>query len=79
MRGSVSVANWAADAKFVQTKCDEIVPKGMCSTEAGPGSSKSGVYKHISPEYWISDGLGKRELQRSSRRDVETRVEDLGL
>lgn len=31
MRGSVSVANWLADAKFVQTKCDGIVPKGFCS------------------------------------------------
>lgn len=31
MRGSVSIANWIADAKFVQTKCDEIVPKGLCS------------------------------------------------
>lgn len=25
------MANWLADAKFVQTKCDEIVPKGLCS------------------------------------------------
>ncbi|KAE9974558.1 hypothetical protein EG328_003775 [Venturia inaequalis] len=32
MRGSVSVANWAADAKATQTKCDEIVPKSHCST-----------------------------------------------
>jgi hypothetical protein len=29
--------------------------------EAGPGSSLTGVYKHISPEYWISDGLGNRK------------------
>jgi hypothetical protein len=29
--------------------------------EAGPGSSLTGVYKHISPEYWISDGLGNKK------------------
>jgi hypothetical protein len=31
MRGSVSMVNWLADAKFVQTKCNEIVPGGLCS------------------------------------------------
>jgi predicted esterase YcpF (UPF0227 family) len=31
MRGSVSIANWLADAKFLQTKCDQIVPKAFCS------------------------------------------------
>lgn len=25
------MANWVADVKFLQTKCDEIVPKSYCS------------------------------------------------
>jgi hypothetical protein len=41
---------------FRVTHTSDAVPK--LPPEGGPLGALSGYYKHISPEYWISDGVG---------------------
>lgn len=50
--------NQAQGLNFRTTHTSDAVPK--LPPEGGPLGAMSGNYKHISPEYWISDGVGMK-------------------
>jgi hypothetical protein len=50
------VTDQGAGKNFRVTHTSDAVPK--LPPEGGPLGAVSGYYTHISPEYWISDGVG---------------------
>jgi len=59
--GNEKLSQWvtAQGKNFRVTHTSDAVPK-LPPEDGLTGSLMTGVYRHISPEYWISDGLGNK-------------------